>query len=54
MFDRSVQALYLMTIQPIAEETSDVRSYGFRPHKSAHDAITYLHLVLGNFTATRR
>lgn len=54
MFDRAVQALYLMTIQPIAEEVSDDRSYGFRPYKSVHDAVTYLHLVLGNYTTTRR
>ena len=54
MFDRAVQALDLMTVQPIVEEVSDVRSYGFRSYKSVHDAITYLHLVLGNFTAQRR
>lgn len=54
MFDRAIQALYLMTIQPIAEEVSDDRSYGFRPYKSAHDAVTYLHLVLGSYTSTRR
>lgn len=54
MFDRAVQALYLMSLEPIAEEVSDLRSYGFRKYKSAHDAVTYLHLVLGSYTATRR
>ena len=54
LFDRAVQSLYLMTVQPIAEENADLRSYGFRPYKGAHDAITYLYLVLGSYTATRR
>lgn len=54
MLDKAVQALYLMTIQPIVEEVSNLRSYGFRLYKSVHDAITDLHLVLCKFTAQRR
>jgi RNA-directed DNA polymerase len=54
IFDRSVQTLYSMSIEPIAEELSDIRSYGYRRHRSVHDNITYLKLVLSSYTATRR
>jgi RNA-directed DNA polymerase len=37
--DRAMQALYLLTLEPIAEERADVNAYGFRQKRSAHDAI---------------
>lgn len=47
MYDRAVQTLFAFALMPIAECTADSRSYGYRPYKSAHDAATYLKLVLG-------
>jgi len=39
MKDRAMQALYLLALSPIAETTGDENSYGFRPERSAADAI---------------
>jgi RNA-directed DNA polymerase len=39
MKDRAMQALHLMGLEPIAETIGDHHSYGFRPHRSAADAI---------------
>lgn len=37
--DRAQQALHLLGLMPIAEIQADENSYGFRPKRSAHDAI---------------
>ncbi len=42
MFDRAMQALWVMALEPIAELTADKRSYGFRRYRSAHDAVENL------------
>lgn len=39
MRDRAMQALYLLALEPIAECTADRNSFGFRPKRSAADAI---------------
>ena len=52
--DRIVQTLYYFAIDPMAEETACKRSYGFRLHRGLHDNATYLKLVLGSYTSTRR
>ncbi len=39
MLDRAMQALYLLALNPMAETTGDEYSYGFRPERSAADAI---------------
>jgi RNA-directed DNA polymerase len=39
MRDRAMQALYLLTLDPIAETTGDRNSYGFRRDRCAADAI---------------
>jgi RNA-directed DNA polymerase len=39
MKDRAMQALYLLTLDPIAEVISDPNSYGFRQERSPADAI---------------
>ena len=39
MKDRAMQALYLLALEPIAECTADPNSYGFRPKRSAADAM---------------
>lgn len=46
MKDRTMQAVYLMALDPVAETTADRHSYGFRPHRSCADAITQCHVVL--------
>ena len=37
--DRATQALYLLTLEPIAETTADPNSYGFRYYRACRDAI---------------
>lgn len=54
MYDRAVQTLWSFALDPIAEETSDKRSYGFRVFRGVHDCATYLFLVLASYTNTRR
>ena len=39
MFDRAMQALWLLALNPVAETTADPNSYGFRPRRSTADAI---------------
>lgn len=39
MKDRAQQALHLLASEPIADILADKNSYGFRPKRSAHDAI---------------
>jgi RNA-directed DNA polymerase len=44
--DRSVQALYLLALDPAIETNSDARSFGFRKFRSQHDAIAYIRSTL--------
>ncbi len=39
MFDRAMQALHLLGLEPVAETTSDPNSYGFRRNRSTADAM---------------
>ena len=39
MKDRAMQALYLLALEPLAETTADVVSYGFRKKRCTQDAI---------------
>ena len=41
MYDRAMQALHVLALQPIAETTADPRSFGFRKNRSTHDACQY-------------
>ena len=47
MKDRAMQALYLLTLDPVAETTADTNSYGFRPERCCADAIQQCFIVLG-------
>jgi len=38
MYDRALQSLYALALEPIAEATGDRTSFGFRKFRSAHDA----------------
>ena len=42
LFDRVVQEALRMILEPIWEADFSVYSYGFRPNRSTHDAITYI------------
>ena len=46
MYDRAMQALYALALQPIAETTADPRSFGFRLFRSAQDASQYAFVCL--------
>ncbi|WP_234418493.1 group II intron reverse transcriptase/maturase [Dongshaea marina] len=46
MFDRAMQALYLMALDPVSETTADRNSYGFRPQRSTADAIEQIFVNL--------
>lgn len=54
MFDRAVQTLFLFAIEPLVEEVSCKRAYGFRINKSLHDCSSCLFLTLASIMATRR
>ncbi len=45
MKDRTMQALYLLALQPVAETLADPHSYGFRPQRCTADAIVYCHTL---------
>ncbi|MGE5354316.1 MAG: group II intron reverse transcriptase/maturase [Acidobacteriota bacterium] len=44
--DRIVQTAFLMVIEPIFEADFSEQSYGFRPKKSAHDAVREIYKYL--------
>jgi len=44
MYDRAMQSLYAMALEPIAEATGDRTSFGFRKFRSAHDACEQVFL----------
>jgi RNA-directed DNA polymerase len=46
MIDRAQQALHLLALEPIAETTADLNSYGFRPGRSTADAGEQCFVVL--------
>lgn len=45
MRDRAMQMLQKLALEPIAETRGDPHSYGFRPWRSAHDAIQHSHTL---------
>jgi len=46
MYDRAMQTLHALALQPIAETTADPRSFGFRKNRSAQDAYHYVFVCL--------
>ena len=44
MFDRALQALFKLALEPIAEVTADKNSYGFRAKRSTQDAMKQIWL----------
>ena len=53
MYDRAMQALYLLALNPIAEVRADHHSYGFRPYRSAADALGQCFLVFAKRQSVR-
>lgn len=46
MIDRALQALFLLCLDPIIEEKSDLYSFGFRKFRGTHDAIQRIRTIL--------
>jgi len=46
MYDRAMQALYALALDPVSESTADVKSFGFRKGRSCHDACEYIFTAL--------
>lgn len=46
MYDRAMQALYSLALDPIQEATADPNSYGFRIGRSCQDAMAQIHLMM--------
>lgn len=53
MFDRAMQALHLLALDPVVESQSDPNSYGFRKERSTHDARSQLFVSLSQKTAAQ-
>ena len=53
LHDRAMQALHLLALEPVAETTADKNSYGFRPKRSAADAIAQCFLCLSRKIAAQ-
>lgn len=53
MKDRAMQALYALALNPIAETLADLNSYGFRPKRSAADAIEQCFKVLARRNSSK-
>ena len=51
MIDRAMQALHLLTLEPIVETLADPNSYGFRTGRSTADAISQCFISLKNPTS---
>lgn len=46
MYDRAMQALYALALDPVAETTADAKSYGFRKGRCAQDACEHIFKAL--------
>jgi RNA-directed DNA polymerase len=49
---RAMQALHLLALEPIAETTADLNSYGFRPERSTADAGAQCFIALAKKAST--
>ena len=46
IYDRAMQALYALALDPVAEVTADTKSFGFRKGRCAQDACEYIFTAL--------
>ena len=51
MYDRAMQALYALALDPVSETTADGKSFGFRRGRSAQDACEYIFTALSRRTS---
>lgn len=42
MYDRAMQALYALALDPVAETTADTKSFGFRKGRCAQDTCEHI------------
>lgn len=52
MYDRAMQALHLLALEPVVETQADKNAYGFRPMRSTADAIEQCFSVLAMKTSS--
>lgn len=53
MYDRAMQCLYSLALEPIAEVTSDSRSFGFRKFRSTKDSCQQIFTCLSRKTSAQ-
>lgn len=53
MYDRALQALVKLALEPEWEALFEARSYGFRPGRSAHDAVKVIFLKIRRLSTLR-
>ena len=53
MYDRAMQTLHALALQPIAETTADPRSFGFRMYRSTQDVRQYAFCCLGGMNSAK-
>ncbi len=46
MYDRAMQALYALALEPVVETTADTKSFGFRQGRCCQDACEYIFTAL--------
>ena len=46
IYDRAMQALYALALDPVSETTADTKSFGFRKGRCAQDACEYIFTAL--------
>ena len=51
MYDRAMQALYALALDPVSETTADEKSFGFRRGRAAQDACEYIFTALSRRTS---
>jgi RNA-directed DNA polymerase len=50
MYDRAMQALYALTLDPVAETVISKPTFGFRKHRSGKDAASYIYNCMSQKT----
>lgn len=53
MYDRAMQALYALALEPVAEATADTKSFGFRKSRCCQDACEWIFHALSRKTSPK-
>lgn len=51
MYDRAMQALYALALDPVSETAADTKSFGFRKGRGTQDACEYIFTALSRKTS---